>query len=102
MKKVNLFAGIRLLKDKRGVAIIEMAIILPLLLVVMFAVLEFGNYYLRELIAQRAVSTVSSYIQTAYPNDFSAGSAATIDNAVANLAPTLGSGFLPAASKAAS
>ena len=84
---------INLCKNTRGVAIIEMAIILPILLVVVFAVLEFGNYYMREFIAQRALSNVVSYVQTAYPNS-SAQDDANINAAVANLLPSLGGGLI--------
>jgi Flp pilus assembly protein TadG len=49
--------------DNRAVAAIEMAIILPLLLVIIMAVLEFGLYFLKEQAASRAVSTASISLQ---------------------------------------
>jgi|GEM_PF-3759039 len=58
----------KLFKDNKGVAIIEMALILPLLLVIVFATIEFGNYFVRWAIVQRAATSASSYIQNEFPN----------------------------------
>jgi Flp pilus assembly protein TadG len=55
--------------DNRALAALEMAIILPLLLVIIMAVLEFGLYFLKEQTASRAVSTASISLQQKADND---------------------------------
>ena len=43
-------------KDTFGVAAIEMAIILPLLLAIIVGVLEFGLYFTKSSVVERAVN----------------------------------------------
>ena len=81
------------LKNNKGVAIIEMAIILPVLLVLTFATIEFGNYFIRQMLVQRAVSTVATYVQTAYPN-VTIADGTRINNEVKQLLSGLGGGFI--------
>ena len=61
-----------------------MAIILPILLAMVFATIEFGNYFISWAIAQRAVSSITSYVQTASPNS-TAPDAVAIDNQLTNV-----------------
>ena len=82
------------LQDKLGAVAIEFSIIMPLLVVFTFAIIEFGNYYIKELAAQRAVSTVASYIQNVYPNATMAD-AQKINNDLSLMVGNLGSGLIP-------
>ncbi len=51
----------RLVKNMRGQAMVEMAIVLPILLAVVFGIIEFGNIYSHQLalnnLARQAVRT---------------------------------------------
>lgn len=45
-------AGLKVLKDQKGVALVEMALVAPILVVVLFGLLEFGYIiYSKEVIA---------------------------------------------------
>jgi Flp pilus assembly protein TadG len=57
MRKLNIF------KNDKGVAAIEMAIVLPILLLIIAAVIEFGLYFFKSQIAARTVSTAAIAIQ---------------------------------------
>lgn len=50
-------------RDERGISAIEMAILLPLLILLVMAVIEFGLYFVKYQIATRAVATISDTIQ---------------------------------------
>ncbi len=79
------------LKNNRGVAIIEMAVLLPIMLAVVFATIEFGYYFVKSAIAQRAAGLAAAYVQTAYPN--SSGDAATINGHVQSIVQSTGLGM---------
>ncbi len=55
-------------KDQRGFAMIEAAVIIPVLLAILFATIEFGRYFMLEYAAQRSVGAAASYLQTVSPN----------------------------------
>ena len=63
-KKSNKNQLVNLLKNNRGVAIIEMAIILPILLIIVFGVIEFGNYYLKSYSVSRAQAFIVGMFNT--------------------------------------
>lgn len=50
--------------DKNGFGVIEASILMPIMIVIVFGVIEFGNYYMKQFSAQRAVSIMSNMIQT--------------------------------------
>jgi Flp pilus assembly pilin Flp len=51
------------LKNNRGVAAVEFALILPVLLAILLGVLEFGVYFTKSSVVSRAVSSTSTAIQ---------------------------------------
>ena len=53
----------RLAKDNSGAAVIEFALILPVLLLILLGVLEFGLWFLRDQVVQRTTTTAASAIQ---------------------------------------
>lgn len=52
------------IKDKRGFAALEMGIVLPILMLLLFCILEVGTYFVKSQIATRSVSTVATSIQS--------------------------------------
>jgi Flp pilus assembly protein TadG len=54
-------AGSNLLADKSGSAAVEMALALPLLLVLMFGAFDVGNYFLSEHVVQKAVRDAARF-----------------------------------------
>ena len=66
----------KFLKDNSGVAAIEFALILPVFIALMFGVIEFGIYLVKEQLVTNAVNTSSIAIQQ-NPSGF------THDNAIA-------------------
>lgn len=50
-----------LVSDRNGAAAAEMALVLPLLLVLMFGAVELGNYFLSEHVVQKAVRDAARY-----------------------------------------
>jgi Flp pilus assembly protein TadG len=69
-----------LLADRTGSAAVEMALSLPILLVLAFGALEVGNYFLSEHVVDKAVRDASRYAArlalTNYPNCTSVASTA--------------------------
>jgi Flp pilus assembly protein TadG len=51
------------LKNNHGIAAVEFALILPVLLLVLLGVLEFGVYFTKSSVVSRAVSNISAAIQ---------------------------------------
>jgi Flp pilus assembly protein TadG len=64
--------GPRLFMDPKGSASAEMALAAPLLLVIMFAVFDTGNYFLAEHVVQKATRDAARYAarlpMTSYPS----------------------------------
>jgi Flp pilus assembly protein TadG len=54
-------SGIALLMDRTASAAAEMALVLPILLVLMFGSIELGNYFKAEHVVQKAVRDASRY-----------------------------------------
>lgn len=54
----------RMANRNQGVAAIEVAILLPILLVIVFAVIEFGNYYMMSYTVSKAESRINTYLTT--------------------------------------
>lgn len=53
--------NMRLHRDRRGSAAAEMALVLPLLLILMFGTFELGYYFLSEHVVQKAVRDAARY-----------------------------------------
>ena len=49
--------------DNSGVAIIEFALILPVLLLIVLGTVEYGTYFMRQQVVQRTMTTTASSIQ---------------------------------------
>jgi len=62
----------RLIADRRGAAAVEMALALPLLLVLIFGAFDGGNYFLAEHVVQKATRDAARYAarlpMTNYPS----------------------------------
>lgn len=82
----------QLIKDDVGFGIIEAAVLLPILLIIVFASIDFGRYFSNQAIAQRAISVVTNNIQTTSPNS-TAADAAIINTNLNNLISSLGLGI---------
>ena len=67
-------------KNNKGVVAIEMAIVLPILILIIAAVLEFGLYFLKSQAASRAVSTASISLQQDHGAVNSASTKTTMQN----------------------
>jgi Flp pilus assembly protein TadG len=52
---------VSLVRDRNGTAGVEMALVLPLLLVLMFGSFELGNYFLSEHVVDKAVRDAARY-----------------------------------------
>lgn len=52
---------IRLAADRCGVAAAEMALVMPLLVIVMFSTFELGHYFLSEHVVQKSVRDAARY-----------------------------------------
>ena len=50
-------------RDERGLSAIEAAILLPIFILIVMAIIEFGIYFVKYQIASRAVSTIADTIQ---------------------------------------
>ena len=65
-------ALIRLARDRSAAAAVEMAMVLPLLLVIAYASFEMGNYFLTEHVVQKAARDAARYAarlpMTNYPD----------------------------------
>lgn len=57
--KLDLFG-----RDSKGMAALEMAIALPILMFLLLAIVDYGNYFIKNQIVQRTVSTTSSTVQS--------------------------------------
>jgi Flp pilus assembly protein TadG len=79
-----------LLADRKGSAAVEMALSLPILLVLAFGSLEVGNYFLSEHVVDKAVRDASRYAArlavTNYPSCTSVNS--TAEQQIKNVART--------------
>jgi Flp pilus assembly protein TadG len=62
----------RLAADRAGAAAAEMALVMPLLLVLLFATFELGHYFLSEHVVQKSVRDAARYAArlplTSYPS----------------------------------
>ena len=65
-------ALIRLARDRSAAAAVEMAMVLPLLLVIAYATFEMGNYFLTQHVVQKAARDAARYAarlpMTNYPS----------------------------------
>lgn len=87
-----IFRILRLKRNEKGVSMIETAFVLPIFLIMVFAIIEFGNFFIKWMIVQRAASLVASYVETAQPNT-TAADAATINADVLTLVSNSGLTF---------
>ena len=65
-----------LLVDRTASAAAEMALVLPILLVMLFGSVELGNYFLSEHVVQKAVRDASRYAARLPVTNFDCGSGA--------------------------
>jgi len=79
--------------ETSGVVAIEFALLVPILLGLALAIVEFANYFIIEFAAQRAVSSAAGYIQTVYPNS-TMTDAQKINFDLHNMAGNFGSGII--------
>lgn len=77
-------------KDNKGVGMIETAVLLPILLAIIFAGIEFGFYFSNRSVMLNAVGVVASTVQTASPN-VSGSDATSLNTTLTNLAYKSGS-----------
>lgn len=77
--------------NNKGVGMIETAILLPILLAIIFAGIEFGFYFSNRSVMQNAVGAVASTIQTYSPN-VTNSEATSLNNTLHGLYGVLGSG----------
>ena len=71
--------GFSLLKDRRASAAAEMALVLPILLVLLFGSVELGNYFLSEHVVQKAVRDASRYADRLPVGDYDCGTGTMTD-----------------------
>lgn len=63
----------RLVADRSGVAAVEMALVMPFLLVLMFGAFELGNYFLSEHVVQKGVRDAARYAARLPITDYDCG-----------------------------
>lgn len=82
----------RMLRNNSGILIIKTALLLPVLLVFVFAAIEFGNFFVKWMIVQRANSVAAGYVRTIFPN-LTTSDASGINAAVPAIISKVGYGF---------
>ncbi|HET7708791.1 MAG TPA: TadE/TadG family type IV pilus assembly protein [Sphingomicrobium sp.] len=75
----------RLATDRTGTAAAEMAMSLPLLLVLMFGSFELGYYFLSEHVVQKGVRDAARYGSRLAVNNFDCASSAVLDPALTQI-----------------
>ncbi len=96
MAKIELVMSGRfwqMLRNNSGVGMIEAAVILPILLAIVFAGIEFGFYFSKQSVTQNAVGVVAATVQTYSPN-VTASDATNLNANLQNLYTSLGSGSI--------
>lgn len=70
MKPMRAFSAVRALRDDRGSAAVEMAMVTPFFLVLMFGAFDLGNYFLSEHAVVKAVRDGVRYASRRSFTDF--------------------------------
>lgn len=65
---------VRFKTDKRGVAALEAALLLPVCMVMIFAIVETGWQLVTEMVFQNGVETAARYLETGYTDSGDANS----------------------------
>lgn len=84
----------RLLRSTRANAAAEMALVLPLLLIIMFGAFEIGNFFLNEHILVKAVRDGARYAARQNFSNYSACSGAVADPVLTNTRNVVKRGLL--------
>ena len=85
---------LRLRKDQRGSAATEMALVMPLLLIIMFGSLELGNYFMNEHTLVKAVRNGARFAARQNFSNYTACSGNISDPAYTNTKNVVMSGYL--------
>jgi Flp pilus assembly protein TadG len=86
--------ALRLLRDKRGNAAVEMALVMPLLLVILFGSVELGNYFMDEHTLVKAVRDGSRFAARQSFTNYTACSGAPGGTVVADTQNVVMDGYL--------